>query len=98
MPRFLRIKNTMIHVPSLFNVNMGTSWFGYPFLRLSFHTKQECKISYDKWETCERDLHRIMIAIKEIETALQSIPLLDEAVSVSLQNLTPVASTEKVNS
>lgn len=78
MPHFLRIKNTMIHVPSLFNINMGTSWFGHPFLRISFHTKQEIKIMYSTWESCECDLHRLMIAITEVATALKSISLIEE--------------------
>jgi hypothetical protein len=95
MPRILRIKNTIIHVPSLFNVNMGTSLFGYPYMHLSYHTKQEMTISYAKWDDCERDFNRVKSALKEIETSLQSIPLLDEPVSVSVSSrnltLTPVA-------
>lgn len=98
MPRFLRIQNNMIHVPSLFNVSMGTSCLGYPYMHLSYHTKQQMKISYGKWEECERDFNRVKSALKEVETALDGIILTEETPMVpSLSkvvvaaDLTPVA-------
>lgn len=98
MPRFLRIQNNMIHVPSLFNVSMGTSCLGYPYMHLSYHTKQQMKISYGKWEECERDFNRVKSALKEVETALDGIILTEETPMVSslskvvvAADLTPVA-------
>lgn len=80
MPRFLRIKNTMIHVPSLFNVSMGTSCMGYPYLHLSYHTKQEMTISYKGWDECERDFNRVKAALKEVEAALDGIVLTEDVI------------------
>lgn len=104
MPRFLRIKNNMIHIPSLFNVSMGTSCMGYPYMHLSYHTKQEMKISYNGWDECERDFNRVKSALKEIENALEDIILTEETVAVSLPSpskvpaptadLAPVVTTE----
>ena len=84
MPRFLRIKNTMVHVPSLSSVSMGTSCMGYPYLSLYYHTKQDMKISYGKWDECERDFNRVKSALKEIDTALDGIVLTEESIVVSL--------------
>jgi len=81
MPRFLRIKNTMIHIPSLFNVSMGTSCMGYPYMHLSYHTKQEMTISYAKWDDCERDFNRVKSALKEVDSALDGIVLTEEVVT-----------------
>lgn len=89
MPRFLRIKNTMIHIPSLFNVSMGTSCMGYPYMHLSYHTKQEMKISYTGWDECERDFNRVKSALKEIETALDGIVLTEDTVVLSLPSPSP---------
>lgn len=83
MPRFLRIKNTMIHIPSLFNVSMGTSCMGYPYMHLSYHTKQEMTISYAKWDDCERDFNRVKSALKEVDSALDGIVLTEDTVIVS---------------
>lgn len=83
MPRFLRIKNTMIHIPSLFNVSMGTSCMGYPYMHLSYHTKQEMTISYVKWDDCERDFNRVKSALKEVDSALDGIVLTEDTVILS---------------
>ena len=84
MPRFLRIKNTMVHVPSLSSVSMGTGCMGSPYISLYYHTKQDMKISYGKWDECERDFNRVKAALKEIDTALDGIVLTEETVIVSL--------------
>lgn len=103
MPRFLRIKNTMVHVPSLSSVSMGTTCLGSPYISLYYHTKQDMKISYGKWDDCERDFNRVKSALKEVESALEDIVLTEETVVVSLPSpskvpappadLAPVAST-----
>lgn len=94
MPRFLRIKNTMIHVPSLFNVSMGTSCLGYPYMHLSYHTKQEMIISYGKWDECERDFNRVKSALKEVDLALDGIVLTEETIVLSLPS--PSSSSSKL--
>ena len=80
MPRFLRIKNNMIHVPSLSSVSMGTSCMGYPTIQLSYHTRKPFTVCYNKWEECERDFNRIKAALKEVETSLEKILLTEEVV------------------
>jgi hypothetical protein len=71
----------MIHIPSLFNVSMGTSCMGYPYMHLSYHTKQEMTISYAKWDDCERDFNRVKSALKEVDSALDGIVLTEEVVT-----------------
>jgi hypothetical protein len=78
MPRFLRIKNNMIHVPSLSSVSMGTSCMGYPTIQLSYHTRKPFTVSYSKWEDCEKDFNRIKTAFKEVESSLEKIVLTEE--------------------
>ncbi len=78
MPRFLRIKNNMIHVPSLSSVSMGTSCMGYPTIQLSYHTRKPFTVCYNKWEDCERDFNRIKSALKEVESSLEKIVLTEE--------------------
>ena len=80
MPRFLRLKNNMIHIPSLSSVSVGTSCMGYPYIHLSYHTRQELKVSYAKWEECERDFNRVKSALKEVESSLETIVLTEEVV------------------
>jgi hypothetical protein len=83
----------MIHVPSLFNVSMGTSCMGYPYMHLSYHTKQEMTISYAKWDDCERDFNRVKSALKEVDSALDGIVLTEETIVLSL----PSPSVPKVS-
>jgi hypothetical protein len=80
MPRFLRIKNTMIHIPSLSSVTVGTSCLGYPYIHLSYHTQQELKVSYSSWEHCEKDFNRVKSAVKEVESSLEKIILTEETI------------------
>jgi hypothetical protein len=93
MPRFLRIKNNMIHIPSLSSVSMGTSCMGYPTIQLSYHTRKPFTVCYNKWEECERDFNRIKAALKEVETSLEKIVLTEEVVVPAPVDLQPVAVT-----
>ena len=80
MPRFLRLKNNMVHVPSLSSVSIGTSCMGYPYIHLSYHTRQELKVSYGAWDDCEKDFNRVKSALKEVESYLEKIILTEEVV------------------
>ena len=91
MPRFLRIKNNMIHVPSLSSVSMGTSCMGYPTIQLSYHTRKPFTVCYNKWEECEKDFNRIKTAFKEVESSLEKIVLTEEVVvPVSRVEVAPI--------
>ena len=76
MPRFLRLQNTVIHVPSVSNVSMGTTCLGKPFLSVTYHTgpKTTC-LSYKTCADCENHFNTLKAAMKEIESLLVSIPL-----------------------
>lgn len=76
MPRFLRIGNEMIHVPSLSSTTIGTSCFGQPLLTLSFHaTKSVVRVRYRNWDACQHDFNRIKDALNEVEGLLNKVPL-----------------------
>jgi len=76
MPRFLRLQNTVIHVPSVSNVSMGTSCLGKPYLYVSYHTaKKQDTLSFASWDLCEAAFNTVKDAVKEIDTLLSSIPL-----------------------
>lgn len=76
MPRFLRLKNVMVHVPSLSSISIQSTWFGRPSLSLYFHNSKENKrISYSQWETCETDFNKVKVALTEVESYLSQIPL-----------------------
>jgi hypothetical protein len=77
MSRFLRISNTVIHVPSLANVSMKTNCFGSPSLCLYYHTQETQTLNCGKYEECERQMMRIKAAMKKVETALDEIPLVE---------------------
>jgi hypothetical protein len=84
MPRFVRVENTMVHIPSLSSVSMLSNCFGRPYLMLHYHTKMNMKIQYSSWEKCEADFNRIKTALVEIETLLQRVPLTDsQAIQVA---------------
>ena len=77
MPRFVRIHQQVIHVPSLANVSMGTTCLGQPFLTFYYHNQHSQTISYG-WgtrEECEKDMIRIKASMMEIEKTLQIISL-----------------------
>lgn len=77
MPRFIRIHQSVIHIPSLANVSMGTSCLGQPFLTFYYHNQHSQTIVYGwgNWEECEKDLIRIKASMMDIEKTLGSIPL-----------------------
>ena len=98
MPRFLRLQNSVIHVPSVSNVSMGSSCLAKPFLSVTYHTgpKVTC-LSYTTWTACEQDFNTLKSAMKEIETLLTSVPLTTPEVVVEakvVEVTTPVAPTE----
>jgi hypothetical protein len=80
MPRFVRIGNEVIHIPSLANVSMGTTCLGAPFLCFYYHNQKNQNMSYGfgKWSVCEADLIRIKTAMIEIEKIVQTVPLTEE--------------------
>ena len=76
MPRFLRLGNEMIHVPSLSSATIGTNCFGRPLITLSYHaTKSILYVRYSTWESCQKDFNRIKNALNEVEDLLNKIPL-----------------------
>lgn len=76
MPRFLRLGNRMIHVPSVTSVTIGTSCFGRPMITVSFHaTKDILHVSYSNWDQCQKDFTNIKNALTEVEYILEKIPL-----------------------
>jgi hypothetical protein len=76
MPRFLRISNEMIHVPSLSSVTICTNCFGRPLITLSYHaTKNLLYLRYSNWDLCQKDFNRIKTALNEVENLLNKVPL-----------------------
>ena len=69
MPRFVRIHQQVIHVPSLANVSMGTTCLGQPFLTFYYHNQHSQTISYGwgKWDECEKDMIRVKESMMETE-------------------------------
>jgi len=80
MPRFVRIGNEVIHIPSLANVSMSTTCLGAPFLCFYYHNQKNQNMSYGfgKWAACEADLIRVKTAMIEIEKVVGVIPLTEE--------------------
>ena len=80
MPRFLRIGNEVIHIPSLANVSMNSTCLGAPFLCFYYHNQKNQTISYGfgKWSTCEADLIRVKSAMMEIEKIVSTIALTED--------------------
>ena len=79
MPRFLRLGDTVIHVPSVSNVSMNSNCFGKPYLTISYHTEsRNIHHYYGVWSDCEADFNRVKDAVKEVETLLSSIPLTEQ--------------------
>jgi hypothetical protein len=79
MPRFLRFFNTMIHVPSLSSVSIDTDCFGRPYLLLTYHVQKDIHISFPNWAECEAAMTKVKGAMTEVEAALASIPLVEQA-------------------
>ena len=77
MSRFLRISNTVIHVPSLANVSMTTNCVGSPSICLYYHTQKTQILYCGNYEECEKQMMRIKTAMKNIENALDGIPLVE---------------------
>jgi hypothetical protein len=82
MPRFVRIHQQVIHVPSLANVSMSTTCLGQPFLTFYYHNQHSQTISYSwgKWEECEKDMIRVKASMIEVEKTLEVIPLTEPEV------------------
>lgn len=89
MSRFLRINKTVIHVPSLANVSMTTDCIGTPSLLLYYHTQKTQSLICGNHAECEKQMMRIKSAMKTIETALDSIPLVEPEVELNTTNVLP---------
>lgn len=96
MPRFLRLKNFMIHVPSLSSISIQTNCLGRPSLSLYYHTlKHSVKFSYSNWTQCEADFNRVKTALAEVETLLNQVSLTEEHIKgkvkeVKVEEVVPV--------
>ena len=96
MPRFLRLGNQMIHIPSVSSVTIGTTCLGRPLLRLSYHiTKKVESVYYKNWEECQRDFNRIKTALTEVESLLEKISLTELEVIVLVDTVEKVMSKAK---
>ncbi len=104
MPRFLRLQNTVIHIPSVSNVSMGTSCLGNPYLYVSYHTtKKQDTLCYKTWSDCEAAFNSVKVAVKEIDTLLSAVPLTTpetvtpkvEEVVVKVEETKPVEETSE---
>lgn len=91
MSRFLRISETVIHVPSLANVSMTTTCNGAPRICLYYHTQKTQILQCGKYEECEKQMMRIKTAMKAIETALDGIPLVEsETAETKIETTKPL--------
>ena len=78
MPRFLRIFNHMIYVPSLSSASVETSCWGGLSLCLNFHSQKTEKIYFKNWDECQATLKKVKDAMGEVDGALAAIPLVEE--------------------
>ena len=97
MPRFLRLGNRMIHVPSVTSVTIGTSCFGRPTITIAFHaTKDILHVSYSNWDECQKEFTNIKNALTEVESILEKIPLTEsEQKKVQVQAQVPMTPDAK---
>ena len=94
MPRFLRIGNTMLHVPSLSSVTINTNCIGKPFIAVSYHTtKNILYLNYRNWEECQKDFNRVKTAMAEVEHLLDTILLTEPETPKQVQE--PAKESEK---
>lgn len=78
MPRFLRIGDSVVHVPSISNVSMAANCFGRPYLEICYHTSSKSSVHYFvNWSDCEAMFNYVKKAMKEIDTLLADVPLTD---------------------
>jgi hypothetical protein len=96
MPRFVRVENTMVHVPSLSSVSMHSNCLGRPYLMLYYHTKMNMKIQYSSWDKCEADFNRLKTALVEVETLLQKLPLTESQTIQIIRTASETAATNQV--
>ena len=77
MPRFVRIGNDVVHIPSVANLTMSRSCMRRPVLTIYYHNHRIQSVSYPwgKWDLCEKDMMAIKSAMMEIEKVLVSVPL-----------------------
>jgi hypothetical protein len=99
MPRFVRIHQQVIHVPSLANVSMGTTCLGQPFLTFYYHNQHSQTISYGwgKWDECEKDLIQVKTAMMETERVLSSVLLTEKTQVVDIATVEFINKTEDLS-
>ena len=99
MPRFVRIHQQVIHVPSLANVSMGTNWLGQPFLTFYYHNQHSQTISYGwgKWDECEKDMIRVKESMMETERVLSSVVLTEKPQIVDIATVEFINKTEDLS-
>ena len=99
MPRFIRIHQQVIHIPSLANVSMGTTCLGQPFLTFYYHNQHSQTISYGwgKWEECEKDLIQVKTAMMETERVLSSVVLTEKTQVIDIATVEFINKTEDLS-
>ena len=93
MFQVLRIRNSIIHVPSVARIHLRKTVTGKPILIITPHTgwSQEIKYGWTMWEEAVRDYQSIQRCLTGCQEALRSVPWM-EPVSQTKEQL-PQSST-----
>ena len=76
MSRFLLIRKTRIHIPSVDQVFVGQDWENKSVMTIMYHNNKVERIEYPlaQWTECDKDRVRIEKSIKAVADVLSVIP------------------------
>ena len=77
MPHFLRVRDVLVHIPSLANVFVGQDHISRSVITIFYNDRGDKRIEYPygAWDEARKDEERLKAAMEEIKNALSTIPV-----------------------
>ena len=76
MPHFLRVRDVLVHIPSVAQVFAGQDHISRSVITIFYHNRDSHRLeyAYGTWAEASKDEERLKAAVEEVKNALSTIP------------------------
>jgi hypothetical protein len=76
MPHFLRVRDVLVHIPSVAQVFVGQDHISRSVITIFYQNRDSHRLeyAYGAWAEARKDEERLKAAVEEVKNALSTIP------------------------
>lgn len=76
MPHFLRVRDVLVHIPSVAQVFVGQDHISRSVITIFYHNRDSHRLeyAYGAWAEARKDEERLKASVEEVKNALSTIP------------------------